>query len=154
MSKHFKLFIYILLPITILTAFNLRYGIKINVSDSLPYKLFIIDRGDIQVKAGKMMAFIAPHNGYYKGSFGKIVVGMPGDEVKYVGREIYVNEKYIGKVKPRSKAGDKLKPTEPGIIPKGYYFMASDHKDSFDSRYERIGYVKDTNIIGTIHPIF
>lgn len=28
-----------------------------------------------------------------------------------------------------------------GVIPKGYYYVHTDHKDSFDSRYNEIGLI-------------
>ncbi|MDA0345560.1 MAG: S26 family signal peptidase [Proteobacteria bacterium] len=149
-----KLILYVIMPIILLFAFSLKYSIRINVSGSLPYKVFILDKGNKQAEIGKIMAFIAPNNGYYKGDFAKYVMGIPGDEVKYEGDDVFVGNLYIGKVKIKSKEGDLLSKGPSGIIPKGHYFMASDHKDSFDSRYKNIGYVKDSNIIGTIYPIF
>lgn len=85
-------------------------------------------------------------------------------------KEIYVNGKYIGVVKPYSKKlleelesyrNDKTKDInkfsarefglhsiEPGIIPEHKFFAYTPHKNSFDSRYKEIGLIDEKNIIG------
>ena len=47
----------------------------------------------------------------------------------------------------------RLDNTPEYTVPEGHYFMAGSHKDSFDSRYKSIGYVKDSDIIGSIYTI-
>lgn len=74
--------------------------------------------------------------------------------LQYVGDDVYVGNEYIGKVKKVGKKGNKLERGSEGIIPEGHYFVYSKKENSFDSRYKNIGYVKDSNIIGTVYPIF
>ena len=149
-----KAFIYIFGPLILAWVFSIQYSIRINLSDSLPYKLFILDKGNKEVRKGKLIAFVAPGNGVYEGDFCKYVIGIPGDKVWYEGNDVYVGGKYIGKVKERSKKGNKLERGPEGIIPEGHYFVFSKKENSFDSRYKNIGYVKDSNIIGTVYPVF
>ena len=106
-----RAFIYIFGPLILAWAFSIQYSIRINLSDSLPYKLFILDKGNKEVRKGKLIAFVAPGNGVYEGDFCKYVIGcleMPGDVVSYVGYDVYVGYKHIGKVKKVGKKGNKL----------------------------------------------
>ena len=154
LGNKIKAFIYIFGPLILAWVFSIQYSIRINLSDSLPYKLFILDKGNKEVRKGKLIAFVAPGNGVYEGDFCKYVIGIPGDEVRYVGDDVYVGNEYIGKVKKVGKKGNKLERGPEGIIPEGHYFVYSKKENSFDSRYKNIGYVKDSNIIGTVYPIF
>ena len=69
-------------------------------------------------------------------------------------RDYYVNEKFVGRAKPLSRAGKPLIPGPAGIIPPHRYYMAAPHPDSLDSRYALVGWVSDDQIIGKAYRIY
>lgn len=179
----------LLIPIAVAYSFTSRYEIRVNTSESLAGKVYLLDKWNKVVERNKKMAFKAEKNGYYEGDFVKLVKGMPGDEVirhegevvisysveqeplEY-GQEIWdkmsalvnafnasegnperVAFYFVGYIKEKGRKGQDLTPGPTGMIPEGHYFMAGSHKDSFDSRYKSIGYVKDSDIIGSIYTI-
>lgn len=169
-----KSLVLLILPALIVLAVTNRYEIRVNVSESLDGKIYLLDKWDKVAKRGKKMSFRADHNGYYKGEFVKIVAGIPGDHVFHHAGTVNISFlqdsdeelvrinsdepsrvalHYIGKIKEKGQNGQDLKPGPQGVIPEGQYFMAGSHKDSFDSRYKNIGYVKDSDIIGSIYTI-
>ena len=149
-----KIILWAALPLIILYAFTARFEFKFNVSESLDGNLFLIDKWNKEIKKGKKISFAAEGNGYYQGEFLKIIKGVEGDKVVHDDSAVYINNEYVGIIKERGRNGDLLQAGPTGIIPKGECFVAGKHKDSFDSRYKNIGYVKKNNIIGTAYLIF
>jgi len=118
-------------------------------------------------KNGEVMVFIPPHQDDY---FIKRVVGIPGDEVRYQDKTLYINGKlqsqtFISQIPPvnprvlqyREKLGEvehliqrnsyRETNVDEWVIPEGYYFMMGDNRDqSSDSRYW--GLVSKHNIVG------
>lgn len=127
----------------------------INMTTSLPGTLFVIHKGGSFVK-GDLVAYHWSGGATYPAGtvFIKQVTGMPGDRVKRDGDVVWVNEKCIGLAKPVSKAGIPLKPTDPGLISAGSYFVSTPSPDSLDSRYALSGNVKQAAIIGKAYAIF
>ncbi len=68
--------------------------------------------------------------------------------------EYFINGRFIGTAKDYSKAGVLTKKTKSGVIPEGRYFVYAPHKDSFDSRYEEIGWISNSEVIGHAYPIY
>lgn len=131
------------------------YSYTVNLTHSLPGVIYAIKK-DEPVKKGDLVAF-RWHGGatYPAGTtFIKVVAGAPGDVVKRVGNEFWVNDQYIGAAKPKSKAGVPLTPAEPGVIPEGQMFVATPSPDSLDSRYALTGNVKTYEVIGKAYAIF
>lgn len=60
----------------------------------------------------------------------------------------------IGKCKERDTKGNKLTCIKPQIIPKDHYFVFGDTEDSFDSRYEEFGLIKEQDILYNAYPLF
>lgn len=129
------------------------YTIGINLSDSLPQKVFLIqknasfDKGDyIQLshqssdekffKNGVMMV--------------KQIIGSPGDKIEFKEREFFINGEHFGKTKPLSKDGRNLEQNKTKTLDKNEYFVYTPHKDSFDSRYTHMGYISPTQIVGKV----
>lgn len=75
-------------------------------------------------------------------------IGIPGDEVTREDNRFYINGEYIGTTKYRSRTGEPLRPGPIGVIPDGHYFVWTPHPDSYDSRYEDIGWISKDRIIG------
>ncbi len=137
--------------------------IILRVSPSMSLHMFIkwplflsssITKGD-QVS----FAFHGNHPKYQSGdTFGKIVYGTAGDKVwiqttydkNNIISFVCINEcsqplERVGILKSKTSLGQPLHVGFLGIIPKGYYFVATPHPDSFDSRYQEFG--------GNTHPL-
>ena len=89
----------------------------------------------------------APH------PFGKRVVGVAGDRVTERDRRFFINGRAVALAKPASRRGEPLALGPTGIIPRGCYFVATEHKDSFDSRYAAIGWICRPRVLGVGRPV-
>jgi conjugal transfer pilus assembly protein TraW len=145
--------IIILLILCFLIRFQ-TYQIGINLTESLPQKIFLVKKGTLP-KRNNYVVFYKP-NKWYKNSFVKQVIGVEGDEIKIEANKVLIivqvnaKKKIIdaGIVKEFSLRGEKLTKINAGIIPAGYYFVHATHKDSLDSRYSDIGLISVREIIG------
>lgn len=127
------------------------YGIRLPVIRDKIFEVNDPERGDV-------MVFFPPHkpNTYYI----KRVVGMPGDEVRYINNVLYINgekqpQKLVASLPPANPQFQLMKETlgdvehdmrkhvTPGrlsvkgrwVVPEGHYFMMGDNRDnSSDSR--------------------
>ncbi|WP_175971910.1 S26 family signal peptidase [Burkholderia sp. BCC0322] len=132
------------------------YGLTFNMSTSLPGTLYFIRKGPCHPRLGDTIAF-RWHGGatYPAGlTFIKHVAGLPGDVVQVVGRDVWVNQTYIGYAKPLSLAGLALFPTNAGEIPPDHYFVATPNPNSLDSRYAIAGTVPQSAIVGEAYEVF
>ncbi|MFB9146262.1 signal peptidase I [Halomonas alkalicola] len=118
---------------------------------------------------GDVMVFRFPNEPAV--NFIKRVVGLPGDTVRYEGKQLYVNGEPVPKrlleEGPAGAPGELLlaerlggvehriynNPRDPGpqmrelVVPEGHYFTLGDNRDhSNDSRYW--GFVPEENIVG------
>ena len=126
-------------------------------------------------KRGDVMVFIPPHDPRY---FIKRVIGLPGDNIKYVNKILYINgdqveDKLIGaypKGAPKLLVYNETTPEGESFpvqkyngipsrgdgewtVPAGHYFMLGDNRDnSGDSRFW--GFVPDENIVGKAFAIW
>lgn len=131
------------------------YGLAINLSDSIPYRILWLQKGVLPHK-GEWMSFVAPNNGVYPQnlSFTKQVVGIAGDFVRIDNRRFWINGQPIALAKETSKTGVPLALGPAGTIPPQHYFAWAPHPDSFDSRYHNIGWVDASQILGTATPLW
>src|SRR5690606_7697864 len=124
-----------------------------NGTDSVDGYVFLIVK-DAMPKKGELVAFWPPENDFYQNIwFVKYMKGGAGDEVVRKGQAFYINGEYIGDAKIESKSGVALQPSKSGVIPQGYYFVWTPHADSFDSRYEQIGWIPKSSVIGRAYRI-
>jgi signal peptidase I len=140
------------------------YGLRLPVLNNEILELGDPQRGDVVV----FRLPADPSTNYIKR-----LVGLPGDRITYVNRQIFVNGQamavseivnYDGPEQPGSLiAREQLGDIEhevlyiPGgrsaegtfVVPDGHYFMMGDNRDnSRDSRYDTVGMVPDGNVVG------
>lgn len=142
------------------------YGIRLPVVNAKVLDLGTPKRGDVVV-------FRYPENPSI--DFIKRVVGLPGDEVTYVNKQILINGKavpqkhlgaFVGRGESLTMSGNSLRSETLGetphemlvdnkrpptnaryIVPEGHYFVMGDNRDnSNDSR--GWGYVPDEHLVG------
>lgn len=130
-------------------------GYSINVTESLPQKFWLIVF-DKQPKRGDYVLFKSPvQSGVPKGTVViKQVLGVPNDTVSRKRQDFFINDQYVVGAKRHSLSGEPLKPGPTGILKAGQYFVASFHRDSFDSRYEKMGWIDAFDIIGVAYPLW
>lgn len=135
--------------------FGAHYRFGLNVTESLPYRLFLIHKGELPAR-GQYMAFRWRGGGPYPAgsTFVKVVAGMPGDVVSRVDRDFFVNGHAVGHAKSISRQGIQLEPGPTGTLPAGAYYVRTPHPDSLDSRYALTGWVSQTQLIGRAYAIF
>ncbi|MBL4566654.1 MAG: signal peptidase I [Porticoccus sp.] len=137
------------------------YGLRLPVSGSKVISVGSPERGDV-------MVFFPPNDDRY---FIKRVIGLPGDEIRIVNNQLYVNgaaakqeplsdmsddprfvlaEENLTGVKHRIQKGKipgRLGRDYSIVVPSGHYFMVGDNRDnSSDSRVW--GPVPEENIVG------
>lgn len=146
-------FVAAIIGIRMLRALHDRYIFTTNQTESLEHWAFIVDR-KAPVARGDFVYFAPPANPYYRDiGFVKIVAGVPGDVVRRENHIFFVNHRRIGAAKPRSRAGEPLEPGPTGVIPSDHYFVFTPHRDSYDSRYQDIGWIGRDRIIGVARPL-
>ena len=147
------------------------HAFMINATESLPNWAFFVDK-HVMPTRGQYVFFRVPetpliraHFGQHPQPFGKLVYGMPGDVVARTndlvadGRQdivehwVTVNGTRVAPLKPLSKRGEPLAVGPTGVVPPGCYFVATPHKDGFDSRYADIGWVCAKQVVGTGVPV-
>ncbi len=135
--------------------FHARYTLGVNASPSLPYRVFLIHKGE-HPERGDYVAFRWAGGGPYPAgvTFIKVLAGVPGDEVMRDAQGFRVNGKPVGAPKPFARAGHPLEPGPTGRIPSGRFYVQAAHPDSLDSRYALTGWIHASQIIGRADALF
>lgn len=135
--------------------FHLNYAFAINVSPSLPHRMYLIHKHE-QPQRGQYAAFRWTGGGPYPAgvTFVKVLAGVPGDRIERLERDFYVNGAPVGRAKPASRQGRPLDPGPTGTLPAGRYYVSAAHPDSLDSRYAITGWITQDQIIGRAHVLF
>jgi len=150
-----------------------RYGLRLPVANWKVLSIGKPARGDVMVfrkPSDPSLVFI------------KRLVGLPGDTIRVVGSQVYVNatasqiaagELYSGpkyEQYPFSRVGEEqfdgvthaimLDPVRLGMegewrVPDGHFFMMGDNRNnSRDSRFPDVGFVPEVNVIGKAEAIW
>ena len=135
--------------------FQAHFGLGLNASPSLPYRLFLIHKGELPQR-GQYVAFRWPGGGPYRSgvTFVKLVAGVAGDTVTRANRDYFVNGVHVGQAKSVSRQGVPLGLGPTGVLPAGHYYVRAPHPESLDSRYRLTGWVSQTQIIGRAYALF
>ena len=154
---------------------NKRFIVSWNLSESLPYTFFVVDKNKMPSKND-----IGAFNYYSKAkyvsdfdkklnkklgiddsagdrvTFIKYVGGVEGDFIKVQDRKVYLNDEFVGKAKENAELDKRmLYPlSQVGVIPKHKYYLKAPHQDSFDSRYSEVGLIDESEIIGKAYGFF
>ena len=136
--------------------FNAFFTLAITVTESLPYRVFVVIKGDLNIKRGDYIAWRWAGGGPYKAglSFVKQVRGMQGDTVTTEGRDFYVNGEHMSTAKPRTRTGEPLALGPTGVIPANHFYVYAPHKDSLDSRFALTGWIPLERVSGRAIPLF
>ena len=135
-------------------VFPIFFSIRVNLTPSLPYKVFIVAKL-MKPHRDELVAFKVDTRFYPNNhDFVKIMKGVEGDTVTNNGRDFFVNGIAVGTAKERSSKGVELAANIPKVIGPGEFYAYAPHKDSLDSRYAEIGYIKSANIIGRAFALF
>ena len=135
--------------------FHAHYAFGLNGSPSLPYRLFLIHKGEMPGR-GNFVAFRWAGGGPYPAgiTFIKVLAGVPGDEVTRDAQGFHINGIAVCLPKPVSRQGVVLEPGPTGRIPAGRYYVQAGHPDSLDSRYQLTGWIHASQIIGRADALF
>lgn len=153
------LFTYLILFVVI-SLFSNGIGGKrfvLNTTGSLPGYLYLVDESSKNLNKGNVVAAVVPENPFRKNKkFLKQVWGIPGDKVVFDENGSFsINDETKGIAKKfASVSYTPLTHAKSGIIEDDHYFLATPHKDSYDSRYIYIGNIHEKNIIGNASLIF
>ena len=135
--------------------FHAHYTLGLNVTSSLPTRLFLIHPGEWP-RRGQYAAFRWQGGGPYPAgvTFVKQLAGVPGDVVTRIDRDFFVSGLPVGHAKLTSRQGLRLEPGPTGTIPADKYYLRAPHPDSLDSRYALVGWVAQAQIIGRAYALF
>ena len=132
-----------------------NFGYSINMTQSLPYKFWIIHLKQ-RPKRNDYVLFKAPiKSGVPQNTTViKKVVGVANDLITTQSQDFYINGKYIATAKKYSLQGERLKKGAEGQLKPGQYFVWTSHPDSFDSRYEKMGWINQEQVIGVAYSLW
>lgn len=137
------------------------YEIKVNVTSSLPGRVWWVDNKKItDLKKGSYFVFYAPHDKMLTNGEStpllKMIAASSGDVITFKDTSLLINGVVSGHVWPKTMKGDLLHSIESQTIAKGCYFAWTPALFSYDSRYTDIGIVceKDHRIIGSATSLF
>ncbi|MBN2864375.1 MAG: signal peptidase I [Thiotrichales bacterium] len=137
-------------------SFNEKYKFAVNLSESLPQSVFIVDKKpvkDVQRMDLVEFEYISQSGkmAFDDGSvFVKYIGGVPGDRIDFTSNQVFINGLPLAMLKEKSSKGLDLEPNKPRVLGDDEYFVYTPHPDSFDSRYAYVGYVKKSQLIGKV----
>jgi conjugal transfer pilin signal peptidase TrbI len=135
--------------------FNLYFGFAVNLTNSLPYKLFVINKISTP-SVGHYISFKAPLESGLPADtiITKKVLAGPGDIVNIKNNDFYINNKWVARAKTLSLKGEPLVLGPEGKLEQGQYYVSGQHPDSLDSRYQKMGWINNEQIVAVAYPIF
>ncbi len=154
-----------------------RVLLQASREQSVPFRLALQLGAPAVWASGELVAFrtrdLRPY--FLAGvHFAKLVAAVPGDALRIVGRDFYVNGRYLGTARTTDSLGRPAPLYTPAIdaagtcsplpagesrqsgslecrVPEGALFVFGTHERSFDSRYW--GLVQASEVIGRVVPL-
>jgi len=134
--------------------------ILFNWTPSVPYRVVYVDYGATSFERGDLIVYSftgeaseSDYPGLSMQPFFKRVVGLAGDAVTVVDRDVFVNGIAVGRAKTHTFDRRPLHPVEATVIPPGKLFVQGTSPDSFDSRYRSSGLVDVKNVVAKARPL-
>jgi type IV secretory pathway protease TraF len=163
-----QLFIFIISIILFIEIVSLKFGYRlaVNVSNSLPFHVFIVDTKDSSrhnIERNNYIQFYNKNTKYYEGrKFTKKVLAVGGDVLNIEQLETPIDNiqaiikfrNVILEVKDYTTLGTKVYTNNIAVIPKDMLFVVGTHRESFDSRYMEFGLIKKSEVLGVAKPLF
>ncbi|MBF2735850.1 MAG: S26 family signal peptidase [Betaproteobacteria bacterium AqS2] len=142
-----------------IAAIQERWRLGVNVTDSLPGQVFLIDAGrrDGPFVRGEVVAFRFDGSrwGYPADAvWAKRVAGLPGERVAVVGGVVFVAGARVAVLDPGVLARGGVKPLPAGAVPPGMLFVLGASADSFDSRYAEFGFLPEEDVLGVLRTLW
>lgn len=109
----------------------------------------LLDKHISSLESGDVIAFRNETTGGY---LIKRVIAVPGDSIWIDNGILYVNGEISGLYRDEEIAYAGIAGNEIFLTQNEYFVMGDNHEHSRDSRYEEIGYVYNTEIIGRVLP--
>jgi conjugal transfer pilin signal peptidase TrbI len=135
-----------------------NYRLMFNVTESLPYKVFLI-KVDDHVSTGDFVAFHL-HTPQYPDGFEAVkrVLASPGENVFRHDHEFIIGDRHLA-AKTEGIISKHLTPNlelveGENTLAAQRYFVAGDHEYSLDSRYDKPGLIHQADIFGRAIPLF
>lgn len=127
-----------------------------NTTASLPGYYYLLDRQVDEISRGDIVVFALKQDAFYgDAKLMKVIAGMPGDHISWRGRDVYVNDVFHGRALKRAQTGEALvKNHFSGVIPQGRYWVWTPYLRSYDSRYDGVGLVKASDILGRAKKVY
>ena len=142
-----------LITLSVLLVIHMNFGILINNTASLPYKVFL----HLKTWPPSKGEYTVIRRAFYPIAIIKQIKGEGGDILHYKGAEVlelWINDQKIGYPQTLNSLGKPLTPIAAQIIPQGFVFLfASNHK-SFDSRYAEMGLIAKRDLQGRAVPLW
>ena len=136
-----------------LTELQERYQVAINLTGSLDGAVFLVDkqRKDGPYAHGDIVAF--NHDGSQwgfpaKALWAKRIVGLPGDEVRVTGMQVWVAARPVAQLDPGAMGRADLSAVAVRVVPPGRLFVVGDRHNSLDSRYAEFGFPSTMALAG------
>jgi conjugal transfer pilin signal peptidase TrbI len=162
---------WLLLPVVAIEGFAIHYKLAINVTESLPYRVAIIEKGNMNVQAGDLVAFRWTQGPHIPVGLEllKRVEGVMNDQVQQVPCPPRVqpstglltavqsclqvqrhdgSRSPVAHVKALSRSFEPMTQGPVGTVPEQRYVVMGDHPDSLDSRYQFPGWIRADQLVG------
>lgn len=129
------------------------YTIALNESPSLPSYFYVVKNTETEndFKKGSIITFPFPKKDdryfKYEYNFIKQIRCKEGEYLKYINRNYYCNDEYLGIARTHDSKGKEVEPfVFNGKIPEGKLFVMGTSHNSYDSRYW--GFVNKEKVLG------
>lgn len=130
------------------------YKIGFNTTESLDGWVYLVEKTKLPQRGDVVAVYRPAGVDSTRLDFLKILAGLPGDQIEIRERKFFINGQFVGEAKEHSMTGESLEMSQSGMLAHDEYFIWTNHKDSLDSRYKKVGRVSSNTFIGRAVRIF